>query len=86
VQVPTEIIAGLVTVWIALQLSMLKRIGKLETLVALNKQSLNSTERLLNDILQRYFHNRNPRSPRKHNLDPDNDFGSDDAGNGLDGA
>lgn len=85
-QIPTEIIAAvlgvLLTVWIGLQFSLLKRIGQLETQHALNRQRIAATERLLDDVLQRYFHNRNKHSQTQRNIDPDNDSGNGDADNG----
>lgn len=76
--VPIEIIAILIAAWVSLQLAILIRLGKLETQQAVSKEKIYNQERLLNDILNRYFHNRDTASQIKRNIDPDSGFQSDD--------
>lgn len=85
-QIPAEIVAALIAVWIGLQLTMLRQIGRLETQQALNKQRIAATERLLDDILQRYFHNRTAHSTTKRNIDPDFEPGLDGVDDGNPGS
>lgn len=84
--IPIEIVAGLIVVWIGLQLSMLRSIAKLETQQAVNKEKIRNHERLINDILERLYPVRHPHAPTKPDSEFDTDAGSDDADNGNCGA